>query len=65
MRIWLAVLCVMMLIPGLTLANESEVEAEHEDWSGVRLGRWANWLFVSYLPDESGDAETWGLEFAS
>jgi hypothetical protein len=46
-------------------ATESHTEAHEESNSGFRVNRFANWLFLSFLEDETDDNETWGMEFES
>lgn len=45
-------------------AREAELEAHGEE-PVFRVGSWRNWLFRSFLVDESGDATTLGLELES
>jgi hypothetical protein len=52
-------------IPVAAWAQEAETEEHEENASVFHLNRWANWLFVSFLQDETDDNETWGIEFES
>ena len=59
---------VILLIGGTEKplrAEEGHGEAVEADASGLRLSRYANWIFRSFLQDESDDATTLGLEFES
>jgi hypothetical protein len=47
------------------LAQEEHGEAVDTDARGLRLNRYANWIFRSLLRDESDDATTLGMEFES
>lgn len=44
---------------------EREAEVEAEDKSGFRVGSFRNWIFRSFLVDETDDATTWGIELES
>jgi len=44
-------------------AEEGHGEAADTEASGLRLNRYANWIFRSFLRDESDDATTLGMEF--
>lgn len=46
-------------------AQEEHGEAIDTDVRGLRLNRYANWIFRSFLQDESDDATTLGMEFES
>ena len=46
-------------------SDETHSEEQDTDAKGLRLTRYANWLFRSYLQDETDDNETWGMEFES
>ena len=50
-----------------TADEEKKAHSEEQDTdaTGLRLTRFANWLFQSYLQDETDDNETWGMEFES
>ena len=48
-----------------SLAQEHNTEEEDQSFIEYRLASWGNWIFRSFLQDESDDATTWGLEFAS
>jgi hypothetical protein len=48
-----------------TATDEAHAEEHEQSTSGFRLNRFANWLFVSYLQDETDDNETWGIELES
>jgi hypothetical protein len=64
------VVCVILLF-GVLAGGPLRAEEKHDSSSpatssgGLRLGRYANWLFRSFLQDESDDATIWGLEFES
>jgi len=45
--------------------DETHAEEHAPAESGFRVNRWANWLFRSYLQDETDDNETWGIELES
>jgi len=47
----------------LLWAEEGHREGDASSPSGVHLSRYANWLFRSFLQDETDDATTLGLEF--
>ena len=47
------------------LAQEEHTDEEEQSFVEYRLASWGNWIFRSFLQDESDDATTWGLEFAS
>ena len=50
-----------------TADEEKKAHSEEQDTdaTGLRVTRFANWLFQSYLQDETDDNETWGMEFES
>ena len=50
-----------------TADEEKKAHSEEQDTdaTGLRVTRFANWLFRSYLQDETDDNETWGMEFES
>ena len=63
-------LAVLLLTPAHaradgTATNEAPAEEHEEQASGFRVNRFANWLFHSFLEDETDDNETWGMEFES
>ncbi|MFC2085986.1 hypothetical protein ACFLRO_02100 [Bacteroidota bacterium] len=47
------------------IAQDAHEEESVEGSSVFRVGRWANWLFRSYLQDETDDASTLGIELES
>lgn len=49
----------------LRAEEEHDPSSSESSSSGLRLGRYANWLFRSFLQDESDDNTIWGLEFES
>jgi len=48
-----------------TATDEAHAEEHDAEASVFRVTRFANWLFLSFLQDETNDNETWGLEFES
>ena len=61
-----AALAVLALTAAPAGAEEEAHTDEHEESaSGFRVTRFANWLFLSFLQDETNDNKTWGLEFES
>jgi len=63
-------LAVLLLTPAHaradeTATDEAPAEGHEEQASGFRVNRFANWLFHSFLEDETDDNETWGMEFES
>jgi hypothetical protein len=47
------------------IAQDEHSEEEEQSFVEYRLASWGNWIFRSFLQDETNDATTWGLEFAS
>jgi hypothetical protein len=45
--------------------KQSHTEEHDARATGFRVTRFANWLFLSYLQDETDDNETWGMELES
>ena len=64
---WMAALITLFLsgIPAGTGAQEVHTDEHEPNSTGFRVTRWANWLFLSYLQDETDDNETWGIELES
>lgn len=61
-----ALLALMLSVIQLDVfAQESHTEEEDQSFIEYRLASWGNWIFRSFLNDETDDATTWGLEFAS
>ena len=58
-------LLAVALAPVDGLAQDTHKEESVEGSSVFRMGRWANWLFRSYLQDETDDASTLGIELES
>ena len=56
---------ILIAIPIDIIAQDEHSEDEEQSFIEYRLASWGNWIFRSFLQDESGDATTWGLEFAS
>jgi len=66
-RAFLMALIALVLsgIPAGAGAQEAHTEEHDSTATGLRVSRWANWLFVSFLQDETDDNETWGIELES
>ena len=67
-RVVLIAIAFVLLLVGAEkplLAQEEHGEAVDAEARGLRLSRYANWIFRSFLQDESDDATIWGLEFES
>jgi hypothetical protein len=63
-------LAVLLLAPAHaradgTATDEAPAEEHEESTSVFHLNRFANWLFLSFLQDETDDNSTWGMEFES
>jgi hypothetical protein len=56
---------VLSVIHMDVFAQENHIEEEEHSFIEYRLASWGNWIFRSFLNDETDDATTWGLEFAS
>ncbi len=56
---------ILFIIHIDVFAQDDLGEEEEQSFIEYRLASWGNWIFRSFLQDESGDATTWGLEFAS
>ncbi len=56
---------VLSVIHMDVFAQETHAEEKDQSFIEYRLASWGNWIFRSFLQDETGDATTWGLEFAS
>lgn len=46
-------------------AEDAEAEAHETTGTDFRVTRWANWLFMSFLQDQTDDNQTWGIELES
>ncbi|NNL22279.1 MAG: hypothetical protein HKO83_13245 [Ignavibacteriaceae bacterium] len=46
-------------------AQEEHSEEEEQSFIEFRLASWGNWIFRSFLKDETDDATTWGHELVS
>ena len=56
----------MLLSPAIpAAANDEGSDPGHESSGGFNLDTQRTWLFRSFLPDESDDADVLGLEFNS
>jgi len=66
-KVTMVVLFVIMLSGTQMVVFSQSDHSEEEDQSFIeyRLASWGNWIFRSFLKDETDDATTWGLEFAS
>jgi len=56
---------ILIAIPIDIIAQDEHSEDEEQSFIEYRLASWGNWIFRSFLQDETDDATTWGLEFAS
>ena len=56
---------VLSVIHMDAFAQKTHAKEEDQSFIEYRLASLGNWIFRSFLHDESGDATTWGLEFAS
>ena len=69
---WTLALAALLALSGVPAAeaeeghtDEAHAEEHEQQASGFRLNRFANWLFLSFLEDETDDNSTWGMEFES
>ena len=46
-------------------AQDEHSEEEEQSFIEFRLASWGNWIFRSFLKDETDDATTWGHELVS
>ena len=49
----------------LIAQDEHSEKVEEQSFLEYRLASWGNWIFRSFLKDESDDATTWGHELVS
>lgn len=56
---------ILIAIPIDIIAQDEHSEDEEQSFIEYRLASWGNWIFRSFLQDETDDATTWGLEFDS
>ena len=58
-------LIIIIAFPKDLIAQDEHKEQEGQSFIEYRFASWGNWIFRSFLKDETDDATTWGLELTS